>query len=103
MKKVIRINETELKNIIKESINSILNEANLIQRVKDEDYPAEQIDLDDLSNLKNNKYSAYKALAQRLDKPLDPKKTKKLQCFYSKMHILTVNTQRIIDFFIKNK
>lgn len=79
MKKVIRINETELKNIIKESINSFLNESNLIQRVKDEDYPTEQIDLDDLSDLKNNKYTTYKALTQRLDKPLDPNKIKNIQ------------------------
>ena len=43
----MRINENKLRDIIRSVITEALNEANRIQRVKDEDYPKWQLNLDD--------------------------------------------------------
>lgn len=79
MKKTIRITESELHDMIRNSVKNILTEANRIRRVRDDEYPESQIDLDDLSALKDNNYTAYKSLIKNLDKPLNHNKTKKIQ------------------------
>lgn len=71
MKKIIKLKESELNDIIKQSIKEFLTETNLIRRLRDDEYPEEQLDLDDLSIVKNKNYKAYKSIANNLDKPLN--------------------------------